>query len=77
MSEKLKKDECSMTYHYSPTVCGTNNMGFNDLRDLMCAAKTERGKLLNLQLKHEGSCWIWETYGFETNKVIIVSKTSN
>lgn len=71
----LPRHVCYMSYEgYTPSVCGTDNVGYKDFRMLECAKLKVEGKRINLQLKHEGNCLIWERYGFETSTVIIVSK---
>ncbi|KAJ6633054.1 hypothetical protein Bhyg_16650 [Pseudolycoriella hygida] len=38
-------------------VCATNNRDYMDMYILECYMKTEYGKSINLQPKHQGSCW--------------------
>lgn len=72
---KLPKHVCDMSYEGgTPSICGTDNRGYKDFMHLECGKTREEGKRINLQLKHEGNCWIWEQYGFETSTVIFVSK---
>lgn len=58
-------------------VCGTDNKIYYHIDYLECYKITPYGKSINLQLKHKGACWIWETYGYETSTVLWVSKSRN
>lgn len=83
IEEKLNKliemddgPSCTTLYtnNYGPgSVCGTNNKDYPYLVNLQCEQQMEYGKQINLQLKHEGTCWIWERYGYETDTVLFVS----
>lgn len=62
-----------MNYAGGPRVCGTNGVTYVNPSSLWCAQKEEYSKLINLQLKHDGACWIWEKHGIETSTVLFVS----
>lgn len=72
-----KMIKCMMPYAEPvgpKAVCGTDNISFFSIDVLECIKQTEYGKRVNLQLKHEGMCWMWEDYGFDTTTVVFVSK---
>lgn len=69
----IAKNICDMTYDISPTICGTDGWSYNHIRDLSCAASKDEGMRINLRLKHDGPCYLWERYGLETYEAIIVS----
>lgn len=67
--------KCETSYDGLPLVCGTDGKTYGNLGRLNCEIEeTEYGKRINLQLKHDGACWIWEKYGYDTYAVILVSK---
>lgn len=67
--------KCGMAYEMYPrTVCGTDGNDYHDLAYFRCAQTMEYGKRVNLQLRHEGSCWMWERHGIETSTLCFVSK---
>lgn len=66
---------CNTFMMLHPGVCGTDGRDYYDLETFKCVQRTERGKRINLQLRHEGGCWIWEQHGYETYTVLSVTKT--
>lgn len=65
--------KCELSYVAAYKVCGTDLKTYDDF-DLCPMQHTEYGKRVNLQLKHDHACSIWEEYGFETYTVLFVSK---
>lgn len=57
-----------------PGVCGSGAMNNYYLETFECVYRTEHGKRINLQLRHEGGRWIWEKHGFETYTKLSVRK---
>lgn len=54
-------------------VCGSDGKTYTNIYRLWCAQNKEYGKRVNLQLKHEWRCFIWESYGIETTTFLFVS----
>lgn len=40
-------------------ICGTDGNSYYDIRHLECNQRTEYGKRVNLQFKHDGACFTW------------------
>lgn len=66
---------CETTYEGHPiNVCGSDGYDYHNMYYFRCAQTTEYGKRVNLQLRHEMPCWIWEQHGIETSTIIFVSE---
>lgn len=70
---RLSCQKCEIAYSAGDNVCGTDGKTYLNPSHLLCDQREEHGKRINLQLKHDGACWIWEKHGLETNTVIFVS----
>lgn len=40
-------------------ICGTDGRSYYNIRHLECMQRTEYGKSVNLQFKHDGACFTW------------------
>lgn len=54
-------------------VCGSDSKTYKNIYYLWCEQKEEYGIRVNLHLKHEWKCFIWESYGIETTTILCVS----
>lgn len=61
-----------MTMEADPDiVCGSDGYDYNNINYFRCVQTMEYGKRVNLQLRHEWPCWIWEQHGIETSTLFL------
>lgn len=72
--DPLIKCKMTMGADLRTVVCGSDGNDYWNMNYLRCAQTMEYGKRVNLQLRHEMPCWVWERLGIETNILCLVSK---
>lgn len=58
-------------------ICGTDGNSYYNILDLECMQRSDYGKRVNLQFKHDGACFTWyvffRTFGRRSDQKFIVS----